>query len=720
MNHSNHDDSHHEEASSAEQAHDAHGAHAEQAPEAHVSRAEQSHGAHDSHAGQSQGGHDEHADQGGHDKHAGHSPEMFRDRFWFSLVLTLPILYFSEQIQQLLGYQAVSFPGSAWVNPLLGTILFFYGGLVFLQGARHELADRKPGMMTLISLAIIVAYAYSMAVVLGVPGMPFFWELATLIAIMLLGHWLEMASVQGASRALENLASLVPNTAHRLTNGATEEVPVADLRHGDQILVRPGEQLAADGVVLEGRSSVNESFLTGESRPVPKEEGDEVVAGAVNGEGALTVEVSRTGGETTLSQIQRLVEEAQASRSRFQNLADRAAGWLFFIALGAGLLTFLVWLLATNDLQQAVTRSVTVLIIACPHALGLAIPLVIVNATAMSAANGILVRNREAFERARDIGIVAFDKTGTLTEGAFGVSAVHADGLDEREALGIMAALETRSEHPLAQAVVEEARAREVSVPDSDDFEVVAGKGVRGRIDGVTYSVGRPEWIAEQDLDFPPALQSALEEAEARGESAIVLMNEERALAVVGLADRVRESAKATIRGLKAAGVEPVMITGDAEAVAATVARELGIERYYARVLPGDKAAKVRELQRTAHTAFVGDGINDAPALLEADLGIAIGAGTNVAIESADLVLVNDDPADVLAALKLSRATYRKMIQNLAWATGYNAIALPLAAGVLAWAGFLLSPAVGALLMSASTIIVAINAMTLRRTKLHA
>ncbi len=709
MNHSNHDHSNHEEASSAEPSHDAHDAHAEQAHGAHDSRAEQAHDAHNGHG-----------DQGGHDKHAGHSPEMFRDRFWFSLVLTLPILYFSEQVQQILGYRAVSFPGSEWVNPLLGTVLFFYGGLVFLQGARHELADRKPGMMTLISLAITVAYAYSMAVVLGVPGMPFFWELATLIAIMLLGHWLEMASVQGASRALENLASLVPNTAHRLTNGATEEVPVADLRHGDHILVRPGEQLAADGIVLEGRSSVNESFLTGESRPVPKEEGDEVVAGAVNGEGALTVEVSRTGGETTLSQIQRLVAEAQSSRSRYQNLADRAAGWLFFIALGAGLLTFVVWLLVTNDLQQAVTRSVTVLIIACPHALGLAIPLVIVNATAMSAANGILVRNREAFERARNIGIVAFDKTGTLTEGAFGVSAVHADGLGEREALGIMAALETRSEHPLAQAVVEEARARGVGVPASGDFEVVAGKGVRGRIDGVTYSVGRPEWIAEQGLDFPPALRSALEEAEARGESAIALMNEERALAVVGLADRVRQSAKATIRGLKAAGVEPVMITGDAEAVAATVARELGIERYYARVLPGDKATKVRELQRTAPTAFVGDGINDAPALLEADLGIAIGAGTNVAIESADLVLVDDDPADVLAALKLSRATYRKMIQNLAWATGYNAIALPLAAGVLAWAGFLLSPAVGALLMSLSTIVVAINAMTLRRTKLHA
>ena len=663
---------------------------------------------------------DHHAGHGGHDKHAGHSPEMFRDRFWVALVLTLPILYFSEQFQAWFGYQAISFPGSEWVNPVLGTVLYLYGGLVFLQGARHELAAKQPGMMTLISLAITVAYVYSMAVALGVPGVPFFWELSTLIAIMLLGHWIEMASVQGASRALENLASLIPHTAHRIVNGTIEDVPVAELRHGDRILVRPGEQLPADGLVTEGRSSVNEAFLTGESRPVPKEEGSEVVAGAVNGEGALTVEIARTGGETTLSQIQRLVEEAQASRSRFQNLADRAAGWLFYIAVAAGAITFVAWIAAAGDLQQAITRTVTVLIIACPHALGLAIPLVTVNATAMSAANGILVRNREAFERAKDIGIVAFDKTGTLTEGRFGVSATHAHGVDESEALSITAALETRSEHPLAEAMVEEAQTRGLHLPNSQDFEVVAGKGVRGRVDGTTYAVGRPEWIAEQGLEFPPALRRGLEEAEARGESAIVLMNGQRALAVFGLADRVRQSAKDTIRALKEAGVEPVMITGDAEAVARTVAAELGIERYYARVLPGEKADKVRELQRTAPTAFVGDGINDAPALLEADLGIAIGAGTNVAIESADLVLVENDPGVVLAALKLSRATYRKMMQNLAWATGYNAIAIPFAAGVLAGIGFLLSPAVGAVLMSVSTIVVAINAMTLRRTKLSA
>ena len=665
------------------------------------------------------GHHDHHAhEHGGHDAHAHHSPEMFRDKFWFSLALTVPILYFSQEIQNWFGFQAVSFPGVEWVNPVLGTILFLYGGLVFLQGARHELADRQPGMMTLISLAIIVAYGYSMAVAFGAPGMSLFWELATLIVIMLLGHWLEMTSVQGASRALEHLASLVPNTATRIIAGKTEVLPVSELQHDDLILVRPGEQLAADGVVTEGRSSVNEAFLTGESRPVTKEEGSEVVAGSVNGEGALTVRISRTGGETTLSQIQRLVDESQSSRSRFQNVADRFAGWLFYIAVAAGIITFIAWLLATQDFEQAITRTVTVLVIACPHALGLAIPLVIVNATGMSARNGILVRNREAFERARDIGIVAFDKTGTLTEGQFGVRDIYIDGTSSQEALRLAAALEIRSEHPLGLALVTEADGQELGYRSASEFEVVAGKGVRGQVDGVVYTIGRPEWIAEQGLEFPQALRAGLAEAEKRGESVIALMNHQRALALFALADRVRQSARDAVNGLKAIGVEPVMITGDAEAVARTVAAELGIDRYYARVLPQEKAEKVLQLKQDAPTAFVGDGINDAPALLEADLGIAIGAGTNVAIESADLVLIDDDPADVLAALRLSQATYRKMMQNLAWATGYNAVALPLAAGVLAWAGILLSPAVGAILMSASTVVVAINATLLRRTKL--
>ena len=664
--------------------------------------------------------HEGHGGHEGHDKHAGHNPEMFRDRFWLSLVLTLPILYFSEQLQVWLGYSAVQFPGVEWVNPVLGTVLFFYGGLVFLQSARHELADRQPGMMTLISLAITVAYVYSMAVALGLPGKPFFWELATLLVIMLLGHWIEMASVQGASKTLDELASLVSSEAHKLVNGRVKDVQVSSLTQGDEVLIRPGEQVPIDGEVIDGSSSVNEAFLTGESRPVSKGLGDEVVAGAVNGEGALTINVTRTGDNTTLSQIQRLVEEAQSSRSRFQNLADRAAGWLFYIAVGAGALTFVIWLFVSQDLQQAIARTVTVLVIACPHALGLAIPLVTVNATAMSAKNGILVRNREAFERARNIKQVAFDKTGTLTEGKFGVRQVYTEGVSEQEALKLAAALETRSEHPLAQAVVAEADAQTISYGSAEDFEVVAGKGVSAKLDGKAYKVGRPEWIEEQGLELPPKLRSGLEEAEARGESVIALMDDTSVIALFALADKVRPRAKEAVRALKEMGIEPVMITGDAEAVAKTVAAELGIERYHARVLPQDKAQLVKDLKQKGATAFTGDGINDAPALLEADLGIAIGAGTNVAIESADLVLVEDDPEDVLAALKLSKATYGKMTQNLWWATGYNAVAIPLAMGALAWTGFILSPAVGAIFMSLSTVIVAINAVTLRRVKLSA
>lgn len=662
--------------------------------------------------------HNSASEHAGHDKHAGHSPKMFRDRFWLSLILTIPILYFSEQLQTWLNYEALSFTGVSFINPILGSILFFYGGLVFLKSARHELIARKPGMMTLISLAISVAYLYSMAVVFGLSGKPFFWELSTLLVIMLLGHWVEMASVQGASNALNALASLVPNEAHKLVNGKLETVAVTSLQEGDEVLIRPGEQIPVDGEVFEGNSSVNEAFLTGESKPVTKTVGDEVVAGAVNTEGALSIKVTRTGEKTTLSQIQRLVEEAQNSRSRFQNLADRAAGWLFYIAVGAGILTFIIWLSATQDLQQAIARTVTVLVIACPHALGLAIPLVTVNATAMSAKNGILVRNREAFERARNITQVAFDKTGTLTEGKFGVRQIYTDSLSQDEALTLTAALETRSEHPLAKAIVSEAKSKTLSYEKSDAFEVIAGKGVKANLKGKTYTVGRPEWIKEQQLELSSSLKAGLDEAEARGESVIALMDETKALALFALADKVRQSAKDAIQGLQALDIEAIMITGDAEAVAKTVAEELGIKRYHARVLPKDKAQLIKELKRKGPTAFTGDGINDAPALLEADLGIAIGAGTNVAIESADLVLINDDPKDVLAALKLSKAAYNKMTQNLWWATGYNAIAIPLAMGILAWTGFLLSPAIGALFMSLSTIIVALNAVTLRRVNL--
>jgi P-type Cu2+ transporter len=607
------------------------------------------------------------------------------------------------------------------VQPLLSVVLYLYGGGVFVQGAIRELKIRQPGMMTLIGLAISVAFVYSLAVSLALlEGMPLYWELATLIVVMLLGHWIEMASVQGASRALEHLAALLPIEAHRVVGDRVEDIPVGALQMGDRLLIRPGEQIPADGVVLEGASSVNEAFLTGESRPVPKAKEAEVIAGAVNGEGALVVEVRRIGEATTLSQIQRLVEEAQRSRSRFQALADRAAAWLTLIALGAGTLTLMVWLLVGSAPDFALTRMVTVMVIACPHALGLAIPLVIVNATAMSARHGILVRNREAFERARETRVVAFDKTGTLTEGRFGVRAVYAEALGEREALAIAAALEARSEHPLAEAIVREAEQRSLALAQAEDFTVVAGKGVEGRLHGSPYRVGRPEWAEELGLMLSPALHRGLREAEARGESTIALMDAEQVQALFALADQVRSSAKEATTRLKALGIIPVMITGDAQAVAGTVAEELGIERYYARVLPQDKARIVRELKGQGQTAFVGDGINDAPALQEADLGIAIGAGTNVAIESADLVLVENNPLDVVGALRLARATYRKMVQNLLWATGYNTVTLPLAAGAAyAW-GLLLSPAVGAIFMSASTVIVAVNAMLLRRLELSA
>ncbi|GAA6736130.1 heavy metal translocating P-type ATPase [Thermus oshimai] len=659
-----------------------------------------------------------HAAHTGHDKHAGHTPEMFRDRFFVSLLLTLPILYFSEQLQDWFGYRAAQFPGSAWVNPVLGTILYFYGGLVFLKGALRELRARTPGMMTLIALGITAAYGYSLAVSLGLPGKPFYWELATLIDVMLLGHWLEMASVQAASRALEELSKLMPTTAHRIVGDRIEDVPVSALKEGDLILIRPGEQVPADGVVVEGASTMNEAFLTGESRPVPKEPGDEVIAGAVNGEGALKVRVTRTGEATTLSQILRLVQEAQASRSRFQALADRVAGWLFYIALTLGTLTFLVWLALGRDFNFALSLAVTVVVIACPHALGLAIPLVTVNATALAARHGILVRNREAFERAREIRFVALDKTGTLTEGRFAVRAIYAEEFSEEEVLSLAAALEAFSEHPLAQAIVEAAEGRGLPRPEVRDFQAVPGKGVEGTLEGKRYRVGRPEWAEELGLRVSEALKRGLQEAEGRGESAVALMDEERVLAYFALADRIRPSAKEAVQRLKAMGLTPVMITGDAEAVAKTVAQELGIQRYHARVLPQDKARIVRELKTQGPTAFVGDGINDAPALLEADLGIAIGAGTNVAIESADLVLVESDPLDVVRALLLARATYAKMVQNLFWATGYNAIALPLAAGVAYPWGIVLSPAVGALFMSLSTVIVALNAMLLRRVRL--
>lgn len=675
----------------------------------------------DSNSSEAEHRNDDHANHGssGHDGHADHAA-MFRDRLWVSLALTIPILYFADQIQEWFGYTAVSFPGSSWVNPILATVLFFYAGSVFLKGAASELSDRQPAMMTLISLAISVAYFYSLVVSFGFVGKPFYWELATLLDVMLLGHWMEMRSVQSASRALDQLAAMVPNTAHKLADdGSVSDISVDDLSDGDQINVLPGEQVPADGEILEGSTSMNEAFLTGESRPVAKRPGDEVIAGAVNGDGVLTVSITRTGENTTLSQMMRLVQDAQASRGRFQTLANRAAFWLTIIAIGVAIPTFAAWMIfGSEGAGFAVTRTVTVLVITCPHALGLAIPLVNMNATAISAANGILVRNREAFERGRDIAFVAFDKTGTLTTGAFAVSDITTDGTDSNEALALAAALEQSSEHSLGEAIVSAAREQDLTLPRGESVEAVPGNGITGKIDGRSIRVGRPEWAAELEVQIPSTLAEALERADERGESAVVLMAGDTAIAVISMADQIRDSAREAVNSLRELGVTPVMVTGDAEAVARSVAEELGIERFHARVLPEDKANIIKEMKREGPTAFVGDGINDAPALLAADLGIAIGAGTNVAIESADLVLVNDDPADVTRALNLSKATHRKMIQNLAWATGYNAFAIPLAAGVGVGAGILLSPAIGAILMSLSTVIVAINAMLLRRTDL--
>jgi len=654
----------------------------------------------------------------GHDKHAGHSPAMFQRRFLICLVLSVPVLYLSPMFQMWFNYQAIQFAGVDWVTPILATVIYWYGGWVFLHGAWAELHG-KIGMMTLVALAITVSYVYSVAVSFGLPGDSFYMELVTLVDIMLLGHWIEMTSVQGASRALEHLAKLVPAIAHQQVNGRIEDVQVSALAQGDRILIRPGEQVPIDGEVIEGTSSVNEAFLTGESRPVVKKASDEVVAGAVNGEGALTIKVIRTGDKTTLSQIMRLVEEAQASKSQYQTLADRLAYWLTLIAIGVSTLTFIVWLsIGTGGLTFAINRAVTVLVITCPHALGLAIPLVTINATAMAAKNGILVRNREAFERARGVKTIAFDKTGTLTEGKFGVKKIYTEGIDEPQALTIAASLESLSEHPLGQSIVIEANHRQSQLAKASDFKAVPGQGVEGSVNGQRYRVGRPEWVQELKLQFPPALRSGLQASESRGESAIVLMDDKQVLAIFGFADQIRSSARAAVAKLQQMGVQVVMITGDAEAVAKTVAEDLKIDRYYARVLPQDKAALIHRLKAEQPIAFVGDGINDAPALTEADLGLAIGAGTNVAIESADLVLVKSDPLDATYALKLAKATYSKMTQNLFWATGYNIIGIPLAAGIAAPFGILLTPAIGAILMSVSTVVVSINAMLLRRVKL--
>ena len=665
-----------------------------------------------------------HGDAGGHashDQHAGHSPEMFRDKFWLSLLLTLPVVYWSPHIQMLLGYRAPDFPGSRWIAPVLATVVFVHGGLVFLQGAWRELRARLPGMMTLIALAIVVAFVFSWVAELGlIDADAIWWELATLVVIMLLGHWIEMRSISLAQGALRELAKLLPDTATRVTDAGEERVPVSALRVGDVVLVRPGESVPADGVVRKGASDLDEAMITGESRPVKKQEGDEVIAATINGAGALRVEVTGTGENTRLSGIMRLVADAQTSKSRAQHLADRAARILTAVAIVAGVLTLVVWELLGASIDFSIVRMVTVLVISCPHALGLAVPLVVAISTTLGAQNGLLVRDRRGLEEARSLDTVVFDKTGTLTLGEFRVvDMAVAEGVSEDEALRIAAAIEAESEHPIARGIVKTAEDRGLAVPPVDGFRALPGRGVGASVGGIDHRIGGPALLKAEEAQVPDALRAAAESAAARGQAAIHLLRDGKAMAVFAVADAIREESREAVRALHDRGIEVAMLTGDAQAVADAVARDLGIDTVFAQVLPEDKASKVRELQaRGKKVAMVGDGVNDAPALATADIGIAIGAGTDVAVEAGDIVLVRSDPRDIPRIVTLSRATYRKMLQNLWWAAGYNIVAIPLAAGVLAAWGILLTPALGAVFMSASTVIVAINARLLKRTQL--
>jgi P-type Cu2+ transporter len=660
----------------------------------------------------------------GHDTgtHAGHDVAMFQRRFWVCLVLTIPILVYAELIQELLGFTAPDFPGARFLPLILGSIIFFYGGSIFLLGAARELRRGAPGMMTLISLAITVAYVYSVATEFLIPGMPLYWELATLIVVMLLGHWIEMNAIGQASGALAELARLLPDTAERIVDDRTESVPVTSLRTGDLLLIRPGARAPADGEVIAGESQVDEAMITGESRPVDKEPGSAIIGGTINGSGALRVRVTRVGEETALAGIMRLVSQAQQSRSRTQILADRAAFWLTLVAIGAGSLTFLGWLALGAPAEFVLGRTVTVLVIACPHALGLAIPLVVAISTTLAARNGLLVRDRLALEEARELDVVVFDKTGTLTTGQQGVvGLVTADGLTEDEALAVTAAIEGDSEHVIARAIRDAADRRGVRRPQVGEFAAIPGRGVRGRIDGREVMVGGPRLLETLQAEVPNRLRDAAEQWGSEGKSVVYLVQNGAPAAAFALADTIRDESRQAVASLKEMGVRVAMLTGDSEEVAKWVARELGIDEYFAQVLPEHKNEKIEELRaRGQRVAMVGDGVNDAPALVAADVGIAIGAGTDVAIESAGIILTRNDPRDVVRIIRLSRASYRKMIQNLLWATGYNVVAIPLAAGVLAPFGIILIPAVGALLMSASTVIVAINAQFLRRVDLSA
>ena len=695
--HNHHDHSHHDHAP------------ASPAPEAHDHH---DHAAHD-HAAHDHSAHD----------HSAHDPAQFKRKFWVSLALTIPTLVFSTGLQDILGLTGPRFTGSEFIPAVFGTALFFYGGLVFLRGALTELRSRKPGMMTLISLAIVVAFGYSIAVLVGFPGMDFWWELATLITIMLLGHWIEMSAVMGAQNALGELAKLIPDEATMVHGDHLMTVAVGRLKVDDQVLVRPGEAIPVDGVVVDGESDVDEALLTGESTDVAKQPKDLVVAGSINRTGSLTIQVTKTGSDTALAGVMKLVADAQASKSAVQVLADRAASLLFYVALGAAVLTLAAWwLIDPSDPAFVIERVVTVLVIACPHALGLAIPLVAQISTALGAKNGILVRSRAALEDARRVQVVLFDKTGTLTEGRPGVTGVTvANGQDADAVLALAAAVEAKSEHPIAGAIVAEAKSRTLKVARSSKFVALAGLGAEATVAEQLVTVASQRHVTARGLSAPSELVHAAADARQAGSGYVFVVVDGQVVGLVTVADVVRPESAEAVRKLRKAGIRVAMLTGDSHAVAHSVAAQLGIDEVFAEVLPGQKAEVVAGLQEDdTRVAMVGDGINDAPALARADVGIAIGAGTDVAIESAGIVLASSDPRGVLGAIRLSKATYRKMQQNLFWATGYNVVGIPLAAGVLFGAGILLSPALGAVFMSVSTIIVALNAQLLRRLRLAA
>ena len=671
--------------------------------------------AHAGHAAHGMGKETEHA---GHIDHTGHE-EMFRRRFWVSLLLSLPVLLYTPMLQMWFGFQMPGFPGSGWIAPAFSVAVFLYGGVPFIQMAVPEIQNRQPGMMTLISLAISVSFIYSLATMFFNLGEGFFWELVTLIDIMLLGHWIEMRSVRQASGALSTLAKLMPDTAeHIMPDGSTHTMPVSSLKPGHLVLIRPGASIPADGVVQEGESDVNESMITGESAPVKKKLSDKVIAGTINGSGSLRVQVSAVGEETALAGIMRLVREAQNSKSRTQILADRAAGWLFYLAIGVAVLTAILWTLAIGFDLFTLQRVVAVLVIACPHALGLAVPLVVAISTTSAAQNGILVRDRLALEAAREIDLVIFDKTGTLTKGEQGVVAIQATG-DENEALTLTAAVEGDSEHIIARAIRKAVQEKNMKLPVVTDFEAIKGRGIRAKANGRDVWVGGPRLLEMLNVQPQTEMVDFAQSAGAKGQTVIYLIQGNRVSAAFALADVIRPESYEAVKRLREMNIQVAMLTGDSKEVAKAVANELAIDLYFAEVLPEHKDEKVIELQKQGKkVAMVGDGVNDAPALVRADVGIAIGSGTDVAIESAGIILVRSNPLDVVKIFKLSRASYRKMIENLVWASGYNVVALPLAAGILAWAGILLSPAVGALLMSLSTIVVAINAQLLRRVDL--